>query len=145
MKNSNCVFCQILAGELPVSMIFEDEKIAVFVDLFPVNEGHLLIIPKAHAVQMEEVAPDTLQHIMATAQKMNTALRASGLPCEGVNLFAADGEVAGQEVFHFHLHIIPRFTEDGFGFKYDRDRHFKKSARSRMNEIAELVSRKLDA
>jgi len=106
----NCVFCKILDGELPVSMIYEDEKVAVFVDLYPVNEGHLLVIPKYHAPAIKDVDADTIQHMMAIAQKMNAALRASKYKCEGVNLFdlfVADGEVAGQEVFHCHLHVIP--------------------------------------
>ncbi len=132
----NCVFCKILNKELPVSMIYEDEQVAVFVDLFPVNEGHLLIIPKYHAPYMADVKTETLQHMMAIAQKMNAALRASKFPCDGVNLFLADGEAAQQEVFHSHLHVYPRFYEDGFGFKYDRSRHFVERERARMDEIA---------
>lgn len=138
-SKENCVFCKILAGESPVSMIYEDEQLAVFVDLFPVNEGHLLVIPKYHAPYMKDVQAETLQHMISIAQKMNAALRVSGLPCEGVNLFMADGEVAGQEVFHSHLHVIPRFQGDGFGFRYDRARHFRQSDRSRMDEIAEVL------
>lgn len=132
----NCVFCKILAGELPVSMIYEDDLIAILVDLNPVNIGHLLIIPKIHAPDMKDVAPTTLQHIIVMAQKMNTALRQSKYLCEGVNLFVADGEAAQQEVFHFHLHVYPRFKGDGFGFKYNRNKHFKTLERSLMDEIA---------
>jgi len=132
----NCVFCKILDGELPVSMIYEDDKVAVFVDLYPVNEGHLLIVPKYHAPAMKDVDTDTLQHMMAIAGKMNTTLRASKYKCEGVNLLLADGEAAGQEVFHCHLHVIPRFRGDGFGFKYDKSKNFIQSERERMNEIA---------
>ena len=142
-SKDQCVFCKILAGQLPVSMIYEDEQLAVFVDLYPVNEGHLLIVPKYHAPYMKDVDTATLQHMMAVAQKMNAALRASGLPCEGVNLFLADGETAGQEVFHSHLHVIPRFREDGFGFRYDKARSFRKSNRQRMNEIAETLKSRL--
>ncbi len=141
----NCVFCKILKGEIPVSMIYEDEKVAVFVDLQPVNEGHLLIIPKYHAPYMKDVDTGTLQHIMATAKKMNAALRASKYKCEGVNLFVADGEAAQQEVFHFHLHVYPRFKEDGFGFKYDRSKHFIVSDRKKMDEIAVELSAKMNA
>lgn len=142
-SKDQCVFCKILAGQLPVSMIYEDEQVAVFVDLYPINEGHLVIVPKYHAPYMKDVDTATLQHMMAIAQKMNAALRASGLPCEGVNLFLADGETAGQEVFHSHLHVIPRFREDGFGFRYDKTRSFRKSNRQRMNEIAEKLKNRL--
>lgn len=141
----NCVFCKILEGKLPVSMIYEDEKIAVFVDLQPVNDGHLLIIPKYHAPYMKDVDADTLQHIMATAQKMNAALRNSKFKCDGVNLFVADGEAAHQEVFHFHLHVYPRFYGDDFGFKYDRAKHFVVAERTKMDEIAQELKGKLNA
>ena len=132
----HCVFCKILAGELPVSMIYEDEQVAVFVDIQPLNDGHLLIVPKYHAPYMRDVDSKTLKHIMGIAQKMNKALRDSKYPCEGVNLFVADGEAAHQEVFHFHLHVYPRFKGDGFGFKYDKTRHFIKANRAKMDEIA---------
>jgi len=140
----NCVFCKILNKELPVSMVYEDEKIAVFVDLFPVNEGHILIIPKYHAPYMKDVDDETLQHIMLYAKKINAALRSSKYKCEGINLFVADGETAGQEVFHFHLHVYPRFREDGFGFKYNASKHFLESERSNMNEIALELKGKLN-
>lgn len=139
----NCVFCKILEGKLPVSMIYEDEKAAVFVDLQPVNEGHLLIIPKYHAPYMKEVDTKTLQHIMALAQRMNAALRQSKYKCEGVNLFVADGEAAHQEVFHFHLHVYPRFKGDDFGFRYDRSKHFVHSKREHMDEIAMELKAKM--
>lgn len=142
-SQENCVFCKILAGQSPVSMIYEDDQVSVFVDLFPVNEGHLLVIPKYHAPYMKDVKPGTLQHMMLIAQQMNAALRASDLPCQGVNLFVADGETAGQEVFHCHLHVIPRFENDGFGFRYDRARHFRQSQRVRMDEIANELKNKL--
>lgn len=142
-SKENCVFCKILAGDLPVSMIYEDDQVAVLVDLNPVNEGHLLIIPKYHAPYMKEVQPSTLEHMIKIAQKMNAALRASDLPCDGVNLFMADGEEAGQEIFHSHLHVIPRFSGDGFGFRYDKTRHFVRSNRERMDEIAEELKNRL--
>ena len=139
----NCVFCKILAGELPVSMIYEDEKVAVFVDIQPVNDGHLLIIPKYHAPYMKDVDADTLQHMMLIAQKMNAALRNSKYKCDGVNLFLADGEAAMQEVFHSHLHVFPRFKGDGFGFKYDKTKHFIFAERAKMDEIAMELKSKL--
>ena len=77
---NNCVFCKILTNQLPVSMIYEDDQVAVFVDLYPVNEGHLLIIPKYHAPYMKDVQPATLQHMMAIAQKMNADAIISDVP-----------------------------------------------------------------
>ena len=81
--------------------------------------------------------------MMAVAQKMNAALRKSPYPCDGVNLFLADGEAAHQEVFHCHLHVYPRFFGDGFGFKYDRSKHFIQAARNKMDEIAAAIRSKL--
>ncbi len=143
MPHESCTFCQIINRELPASIIHEDEKVIVIVDLYPVNEGHLLIIPKVHNSEMRAVNSETLQHAMQLAQQMNVALRKSNIPCDGVNLFVADGEAAGQEIFHFHLHVFPRFIGDGFGFRYDRARHFKKSQRIRMDEIAAELKIKL--
>lgn len=140
----NCVFCKILDGKLPVSMIYEDEKVAVFVDLQPVNEGHLLIIPKYHAPYMKDVDTDTLQHMMAIAQEMNAAIRRSDVKCEGVNLFVADGEAAQQEVFHCHLHVYPRYKGDDFGFKYDRAKHFIISDRERMDALASEIKKNVN-
>jgi diadenosine tetraphosphate (Ap4A) HIT family hydrolase len=109
----------------------------VIVDLCPINEGHLLIIPKIHASDMADIDPDTLAHMMRLAQRMNAALRKSSYKCEGVNLFLADGEAAGQEVFHCHLHVYPRFKGDGFGFRSVKGKHFIQQERARMDAVAQ--------
>ena len=121
---SGCIFCEILAGELPVSMFYQDEVCSAFMDIQPVNPGHTLIVPNRHAACLAELDAQTGGHILGVGQRIAAALRAAdaaqegGLRCEGVNLFLADGEVAGQEVFHVHLHVIPRFRGDGFGFRF---------------------------
>jgi histidine triad (HIT) family protein len=133
----NCPFCKIREGKLPASLLHEDELVLVIVDLSPINEGHLLIIPKIHASSMADVDPDTLAHMMRLAQRMNAALRKSSYKCEGVNLFLADGEAAGQEVFHCHLHVYPRFKGDGFGFRSVKGKHFVQAERARMDAVAQ--------
>lgn len=140
---STCPFCKIRDGELPVSLIHEDELAMVILDLNPINEGHLLVIPKVHAPDMADVAPATLAHMMQLAQRMNLALRKSSYQCEGVNLFMADGEAAGQEVWHCHLHVYPRFKGDGFGFRYVKGKHFVKAERTRMDAVANELSQLL--
>jgi len=135
----DCIFCKILNGELLASTIYEDEHIVVIVDLYPVNKGHLLIIPKSHAAYISDVADDILSHMIVFAKKMNKSLRAF-YDCDGVNFFLADGAAAGQEVFHCHLHVYPRFNDDGFGFKYDT-RHFQQLTRKEMDEIAEALAK----
>ena len=122
---SECVFCGILAGALPASTVYRDDLCCAFMDIQPVNPGHLLVIPLEHAASLSELNPETGSHMFAVAQRLAAALyqtdtgsAGAGLRCEGVNLMLADGPVAGQEVFHVHMHVIPRFAEDGFGFRF---------------------------
>ena len=115
---NECVFCRILAGELPASLVYRDERCAAFMDIRPVNPGHLLVVPIRHAAHLAEVDPETAGRLMQVAQRLAAALRASGLRCEGVNLLLADGRAAMQEVMHVHLHVVPRFAGDGFGLRF---------------------------
>lgn len=114
----DCIFCRIVAGELPSSSVFRDEQCAAFMDIQPVNSGHVLVVPLRHAAHLSELEELGAGHLMIVAQRIAAALRASPLHCEGVNLLLADGESAGQEVFHVHMHVIPRHAGDGFGFRF---------------------------
>jgi len=114
---AGCVFCEIAAGRRPASVVHSDENVTAFLDIRPLNTGHLLVIPRAHAAYLADLDPALGGQMFAVAQRMAAALRRSGLPCEGVNLFLADGEAAFQEVFHVHLHVIPRRAGDGFRIK----------------------------
>jgi histidine triad (HIT) family protein len=135
----DCVFCQIVKGESPVSLVYEDDIISVFPTLEPINPGHLLIIPKKHAPYLSDLEEETASHIMIMASRLALAIRRSKFKCEGINIFVADGEAAGQDVFHFHLHVYPRFNGDGFGFKYDKSKHFVRMNRAEMDEIASEI------
>lgn len=115
---SDCVFCGILAGALPASVVHRDERCTAFLDLRPINPGHLLVIPNSHAAYLGELDADDAAHLMRVGQALAAALRRSGQRCEGVNLFLADGVAAGQEVFHVHLHVVPRYAGDGFGLRF---------------------------
>jgi histidine triad (HIT) family protein len=115
---ADCVFCKIVQGDAPASLVYEDSRCVSFMDLHPVNPGHLLLIPKRHSTDLSEMDPAEVGPLFLAARGLVQALRESGLRCEGVNLHLADGEAAGQEVFHVHLHIIPRFAGDGFGFRF---------------------------
>jgi histidine triad (HIT) family protein len=112
----DCIFCKIIRGQLPSSKIYEDDKLLAFLDIQPINKGHVLIIPKQHKVLITELDDKTLGNMIALANKINRAIRESDIKSEGINLFLADGEAAGQEVFHVHLHVFPRFEKDGFDF-----------------------------
>ena len=109
-----CIFCRISSGELPASVVYEDERTIAFLDIQPITPGHVLVVPKVHAESLVDLSPEDAAQVMRVGQLMDRALRASELRCEGVNLFVADGKAAGQEVGHVHLHVFPRFEEDGF-------------------------------
>ena len=114
-----CVFCEIVAGRSPASVAYEDDLCLAIMTIEPVNPGHLLVLPRAHAPYLADLDDATGGHLFAVAMRMAAAIRASGLRCEGVNLFLADGEAAFQEVFHVHLHVFPRFAGDPFGISAD--------------------------
>jgi len=134
----NCVFCEILAGRIPASFVYRDERVAAFMDIQPVNAGHVLIVPVAHAASLEEVSERDGAAMLSVAQRLAGALKASGIRCEGVNLFLANGEAAGQEVSHVHLHVFPRFVEDGFGLKFPPN-YSRKPSRRALEEDAEAI------
>lgn len=115
---AHCVFCEILAGRLPSSLVWQDDVCAAFMDIQPVNPGHLLVVPNRHAVCLADLEPEEGAHVFRVAQRIADAVRHSDVRCEGLNLFLADGEAAGQDVFHVHLHVIPRYRGDGFGFRF---------------------------
>jgi histidine triad (HIT) family protein len=112
----SCIFCRIITGEADASLVYQDDMVTVFMDIRPLTPGHLLVVPNHHVANLTELDDDTGGHVFGVGRKLALALRRSGLQCEGVNLFLADGAVAGQTVFHSHLHVIPRFIGDGFGF-----------------------------
>ncbi|MGB2963407.1 MAG: HIT family protein [Anaerolineales bacterium] len=113
----NCPFCKILKEELPGTIVYRDEICTALMDIQPINPGHMLVIPNEHIPILNDLPPDTGKHLFGVAQELAQALRGSGILCEGINLFLADGKAAMQEVFHFHLHVIPRYEGDGFGFQ----------------------------
>ncbi|MEM1383592.1 MAG: HIT family protein [Pseudomonadota bacterium] len=133
-----CVFCRILAGEEPVSAFYEDDICLGLMTIGPVNAGHAMVIPRRHAPYLADLPAEEWGHVARIGQRTAAAIRTSGLQCTGVNLFVADGESAEQEVFHLHLHIVPRFEGDGFGFRYD-ERHFRQPPRAELDRVATLL------
>ena len=113
-----CVFCDIVDGRAPASVVHRDDRCIVFMDIQPVTPGHVLVVPLAHATSLSEMPPETGGALLAAAQRMAVAIRRSGLKADGINLFLADGKAAGQTVFHVHLHVLPRFPGDGFGLHF---------------------------
>ena len=114
---ATCAFCAIVARQAEASVVHEDEAVVVFMDLNPVTPGHLLVVPREHAVGLEDVDGATSAHVWSVGHDMARALRRSSMGCEGINVLLCDGEVAFQTVFHFHLHVIPRYAGDGWTLK----------------------------
>ena len=140
MPNEFCIFCEIIAGRADASAVYEDDGALAFLDLFPINPGHTLVIPKTHAANLSELDGADGERVFAVAHRVARALRECGVHCEGVNLFLADGEIAGQEVFHVHMHVIPRYEGDGFGLRIASKDMAEREA---LNEIAERLRGKL--
>ena len=112
MKDANCIFCKIARGEIPSKTLYEDDDFRVILDLGPATRGHALILPKEHYADLYELPEDTAGEAMKLAKKM-AAKMTERLACKGFNLVQNNGEIAGQTVFHFHMHLIPRYQEDG--------------------------------
>jgi histidine triad (HIT) family protein len=109
---SDCIFCKIVAGEMPSYTVFEDENTMAFLDIFPVHKGHILVIPKNHAGNIFEISSEEWGQVQETVRKVAGALETS-LNADGVNLMMNNREHAGQVVHHAHVHLIPRFKGDG--------------------------------
>lgn len=114
MKVDNCIFCKLANGEIPTATLYEDEDFRVILDANPASKGHALIIPKEHYANLYELDETLAGKAMILAKKMITKLTEI-LGCDGYNLVQNNGECAGQTVFHFHLHMIPRYKDDGVG------------------------------
>ena len=139
----DCIFCKIAKGELPYSSVYEDKDFLAFMDIKPINKGHVLVVPKKHFELVSEMNKTDVSKMIVVAKKINSAIRKSGIKCTGINFFLADGETAGQEVPHVHLHVIPRFLGDGFGFKFP-DNYSNKPPREELEHLAKEIKKELD-
>lgn len=117
---SNCIFCKIIKGEIPCFKIYEDANVLAFLDIKPVNPGHVLVIPKEHYENFLHIDSRHLQPLVATVQKVGKAL-VQAMGCEGFNLGLNNGVVAGQVVPHVHFHIMPRRAGDGYDLWHGRE------------------------
>jgi diadenosine tetraphosphate (Ap4A) HIT family hydrolase len=118
MTEPDCIFCNIVWGQAPASIVYGDQHLLAFLDIQPITPGHILIVPREHAENLSVLDAETGGRLFQAGMRMATAIRRSGIPCEGINLHLADGRAAGQEVLHVHLHVIPRFSGDGFGLRF---------------------------
>lgn len=118
----NCIFCKIAAGEIPSYTIYEDNDFKAFMDISPASKGHTILIPKVHADNLFELDETVASKLLPVAARIAKALKAE-LHCEGLNLLQNNGEIAGQTVFHFHMHIIPRYEVDKVVVKWVEDKY----------------------
>ena len=114
----NCIFCKIAAGEIPSTTLYEDQDFRVILDLGPASKGHALILPKEHYANIYEIPDELASKAIILAKKM-AGIMTRALNCDGFNIVQNNGEAAGQTVFHFHMHLIPRYKDDhvGLGWK----------------------------
>ena len=118
MRDKDCIFCLLANGDIPTATLYEDDDFRVILDLGPATKGHALLLPKAHAANLFELPDDLAQKAILVEKKAAAGLR-DGLGSDGLNLVQNNGEAAGQTVFHFHMHLIPRWKDDhaGVGWK----------------------------
>ena len=114
-----CIFCRLVAGEIPSARVYEDDLVIAFMDIAQVNPGHVLIATKRHATNLFEITPEEAAAVMQTAQKMAEAVRIAFDP-PGLTLLQANGKEGEQTVFHFHLHVLPRHANGGAGLNWPR-------------------------
>ena len=118
MKDCNCIFCKIANGEIPSATLYEDEEFRVILDLGPATRGHALLLPKNHFANLFELDDETAQKAILVAKKMAGKMK-DALGADGFNLVQNNGEAAGQTVFHFHMHLIPRYENDNAGILWE--------------------------
>ena len=113
----NCIFCKIIAQEITGHVVYEDENVLAFLDISQTTKGHTLIIPKVHKVDIFEMDESLMEQVFSVVPRIAQALKET-FGCSGINIVSNNGESAGQTVFHYHVHLIPRYGYDGFGIRF---------------------------
>jgi histidine triad (HIT) family protein len=134
--DQNCIFCKIINREIPSSIVFENEQVMAIMDIRPINEGHVLVMPKACYQFLHQLPAEINQELFRIVTEIEKSLwQTEGIRCEGTNILQNNGRIAGQEVNHVHFHVIPRFTGDDFKFKYQA----KRPSREALNQLSENI------
>ena len=138
MKDENCIFCKLANGDIPPATVYEDEYLRAIMDAAPANKGHIIILPKSHAANIYELEDEYVSRAFVLAKKLAVALKKL-TGCDGVNILQNNGEAAGQTVFHFHVHVIPRFKNDDCTLVWKPDSYKDGEAAEMAKKIAELL------
>lgn len=134
MKKDDCIFCKIANGEIPSTTLYEDEDFRVILDMGPATRGHALLLPKEHYADLFELEDETAAKALKTAKKIGAKMK-KALHADGLNVVQNNGEAAGQTVFHFHMHLIPRYKDDHAGILWEP----KETTPEEMAEVKRLV------
>ena len=137
---NECIFCKIVQKEIPATLLFEDEDVVVFMDIGPIVKGHALVISKKHYESVLDVSDELLAKMHCVAKRVAQA-QVDGLNADGVNILQNNGEAAGQEVSHIHIHIIPRFENDGHHWNWNPKAY---SDFEEMNQLADKIRREYE-
>ncbi len=138
MQDNNCIFCKIAKGEIPCYKLYEDDLFKVFLDLSPTSYGHALIIPKEHYANLFELDDEVASKALVLAKKIGSVMKDT-LHCDGLNVLQNNGEIAGQTMFHFHIHLIPRYKDDNTKIIFDQNSLTEENAQ----KIIATISSKL--
>lgn len=138
---ADCVFCAIVAGRAPSSVVYEDADAVVLMDLFPVHPGHALIVPRRHVPDLESCPEDLAGRLFALSGRLGPAV-VRATDAAGFNVWTANGRAAGQEVFHLHLHVLPRYENDTFGLRFPKG-YPQKAARAELDAMADRIRSRL--
>lgn len=138
MKKDDCIFCKIANGEIPSSTLYEDDDFRVFLDLAPASKGHALIVPKEHFNNLYELSDEKASKALVLAKKMiNKMTKALG--CDGFNVLQNNNECAGQTVFHFHMHLIPRYEGDNVGLTFNAGENTQQERDEIVRKVSEVL------
>jgi hypothetical protein len=138
MKDENCIFCKLANGDIPTATVYEDEYLRAIMDAAPANKGHIIILPKSHAANIYELEDEYVSRAFVLAKKLAVVLKKL-TGCDGVNILQNNGEAAGQTVFHFHVHVIPRFKNDDCTIVWKPTSYEDGEASEVAKKIAELL------
>ncbi len=138
MKPADCVFCRIVRKEAPATTIYEDDEVLVFLDIRPLNEGHTLVIPKKHYEAVYDMPEDLVSHIYKLVKQMAVAVKAA-TEADGITIIQQNGHAAGQEIFHMHVHVVPRYA----GQKLPHFHDLPNASREKLEQAAERIKSQL--
>ena len=138
--DESCIFCKIAAKQAPASIVYDDKSVMAFLDIRPLNLGHLLVIPKAHYVDIFDIPQKELAAVHIAAKQLSSAVKkATG--ADGISIFEQNGKAAGQDIFHLHVHVVPRFL----GQTLPRFSELKEVERAVLDEMAQKIKRQLES